>query len=122
VEILGLAEEESREASCWKQENRAKLDEITKGGGVRERGGGDIHTKVDRRKFVLGLFWKGRKKKSNQNHPRKNLQHDEFPTSTSSTTTQNGSVDVDVYPRQPQLLLLKSRFNFLIKTAAGADE
>jgi hypothetical protein len=36
---LGLAEEESREASCWKQENRAKLDEITKGGGVRERGG-----------------------------------------------------------------------------------
>lgn len=43
VEILGLAEEESREASCWKQENRAKLDEITKGGGVRERGRGYPH-------------------------------------------------------------------------------
>lgn len=78
VEILGLVEEESREASCWKQENRAKLDEITKGGGVRERGG-DIHTKVDRRKFVLGLFWKGGKKKSNQNHPRKTYNMMNFP-------------------------------------------
>jgi hypothetical protein len=61
-------------------------------------------------------------KKIQSKSPPKNLQHDEFSTSTSSTTTQNGSVDVDVYSRQPQLLLLKSRFNFLIKTAAGADE
>jgi hypothetical protein len=63
-----------------------------------------------------------KEKKIQSKSPPKNLQHDEFSTSTSSTTTQNGSVDVDVYPRQPQLLLLKSRFNFLIKTAAGADE
>ena len=66
-------------------------------------------------RFVLER--EGGEKKSNQNHPQ-NIQRDEFSTST----TQNGSVDVDVYRRQHQLPLLKSRFNFLIKTAAGADE
>jgi hypothetical protein len=62
VEILGLAEEESREASCWKQENRAKLDEITKGGGVRERGGGISTRKLTEESLFSVCFGKEGKK------------------------------------------------------------
>lgn len=71
VEILGLAEEESREASCWKQENRAKLDEITKGGGVREREGGISTRKLTEESLFSVCFGKEEKKIQSKSPPKK---------------------------------------------------